>query len=151
MSGVWVDSAGSLLHSRALFMMTDLRPCDKAPSSPTARLSALLLDGAGGARALSRRLGRQAKQDLNLQEASSLPPLPTGLTSPQNTFLEQDEAAKSLAPGAGLAPPRSQSAAGSAPHLAFNYLSSSWLLMILGRERRAAWTSRLLPAYLLQS
>lgn len=117
MSGVWVDSAGSLLHSRALFMMTDLRPCDKAPSSPTARLSALLLDGAGGARALSRRLGSQAKQALNLQEASSLPPLPTGLTSPQNTFLEQ---------GRGSQEPGSRSRIGPSSEPVSSRLSSTF-------------------------
>lgn len=55
--------------------------------------------------ALSRRLGSLAKPALNVQEASFLPLLPQGLTSPQNTFLEKEQGSQEPGPGAGLAPP----------------------------------------------
>lgn len=62
-------------------------PWCRAPSRSSRR-------GAGSTTALSRRLGSQTKQALNLGEATSLPPLPVGLAFPQNTFLEQERSSQ---------------------------------------------------------
>lgn len=57
-----------------------------------------------GITALSRRLGSQTKPALNLQEVSFLPPLPTGLTSSQNTFLEKEQGGQEPGPRSRIGP-----------------------------------------------
>lgn len=112
------------------------------PSSPP-------LDSAGPSSVpprRGRRLGSQPSPALELQKASFLPLLPIRLACPQNSFLEKERGGQEPGPRSRIGTSSERPAAGSVPHLALNYRSSSWLLMILGTERRAAWSSGVLAA-----
>lgn len=119
-SGVWVQPALCSTVSPSFMMMEHLWPCFppphcRLPTSP-ARPAAFPFR-APETLPWSACRGAGGRVALNLREASFLPPPPSGLASPQNTFLEKERGGQE--PG-----PRSRTSPSSEP--ASSGLGSTW-------------------------